>query len=358
MPKMGAEYQIKVFVEVNWFPCVLISNHFAIKIFMTSTKDNLMTSLKSSSMKLSLLSTACLLALTPQVYAQNLIDTTQDLGSVLNQFATVANVEIMFSPQLVSNQTTSTPDISGAPRSHLVKILSGTGLTFKEPSQNVFIITEANDIQLPGNSGGISTAAVSTANISQTSTQVSPQNSIDNASQPNRIDRDAAPGAISGQVLDEFSGQPLAGAIVSLGGTKRTVATDTRGFYRFSAAPVGEYSISVSYLGSETQSHRVGIVSGEPITRNFSLASHTEVIVVQGSRSSLQQALNQQLAADNSATVVSSDLLGSFPAETIAEALRRVSGVSFSRDAATGVKVIVSRFEALTHRPLISNLTA
>ena len=55
-----------------------------------------------------------------------------------------------------------------------------------------------------------------------------------------------------------------------------------------------------------------------------------------GYRSAIEVALNQQKNADNNSTVVASDLLGGFPAETVSEALRRVPGVAFGRDADTG----------------------
>jgi len=299
---------------------------------MDFERDTLMTLLQLQLLRFSSIGCAVLFLLVSPLYAQNSIDSSQDLGSVLNRFATDANVEILFSPDLVNNRNAADEDFSGTPQIHLTKILSGTGLSYEEPSQNVFVIKATG-----GQQNAYATTSVGTVAISaQAANQESLLNSGEGASPPTRVDLEATAGVISGQVLDHISGQPLAGAIVSLEGSDSTTSTDTRGFYRFSAAPVGEYNVSVSYLGSESQTLPVTVESGQSATLNFSLDNQLEVVVVYGNRSSLQQALNQQRAASNSASVVSSDLLGSFPAETIAEALRRVPGVSFARDAATG----------------------
>lgn len=298
-----------------------------------------MISPKILSLKSGLIVSAASLVLALPAYAQPSLENAKELGDVLNQFATEANVEILFSPDLVNEHVANAAELSGEPRENLLKILSGTGLSFEEPSPDVFIITEATAPTMPtfpkeqASSETIRTNVQKTAKVQ---TQTPQTTDTTPASLPNRIDLEAAPGVISGQVTDQFSGQALAGAIVMLEGSGRTTSTDTRGFYRFSAAPVGEYDVTVNYLGSEFQSSRVQVASRQSVKQNFSLGNPLDVLVVYGTRSSLQQALNQQRAASNSATVVSSDLLGDFPSETISEALRRVSGVTFTRDADTG----------------------
>ena len=298
-----------------------------------------MTSPNFRSLKSGLIGSAALFVLALPAYAQPSLENTKDLGSVLNAFATEANVEIMFSPGLVDKRIASAESFSGEPRLDLSKILSGTGLTFEEPSPDVFIITAA--VKQPAQTAPVQSLKPETVitNIKKTAqidTPTPQDATVTDMPLPNRIDLEAAPGVITGQVVDRFSGQALAGAIVMLEGSGRTTSTDVRGFYRFSSAPVGDYGISVNYLGAEFQSQRVRVTSGESVTANFSLGNQLDEVVTYGNRSSLQQALNQQRAADNSSTVVASDLLGSFPAENIAEALRRVPGVSFQRDGATG----------------------
>lgn len=298
-----------------------------------------MTTPQFRSLKSALIGSTALFVLALPAYAQPLVQSTKDLGQVLNQFATDANVEILFSPDLVSERVVNEAELSGEPRENLSKILSGTGLSFEEPSPDVFIITEAAAPTVPASSKEQARSETIRTNVLQTAqlqTQAPSTVEVTPTALPNRVDLEAAPGVVSGQVIDRFSGQALAGAIVRLEGSGRTTSTDVRGFYRFPSAPVGEYGISVNYLGAEFQSRRLSVVSGEAVTQNFSLGNELDEVVIYGNRSSLQQALNQQRAADNSSTVVSSDLMGSFPAENISEALRRVSGVTFSRNEASG----------------------
>ncbi|MCF6264072.1 MAG: TonB-dependent receptor [Xanthomonadales bacterium] len=148
-----------------------------------------------------------------------------------------------------------------------------------------------------------------------------------------------ATGVISGKVTNDLSKAALTGAILKLEGTRFTATTNSRGEYRFASVPSGTYLLTVSYLGYDNSEVELIITDSDPIRQNFELGSaehRLEEVVVVGTRSSLAQALNQQRAAENSATVISSDLLNSFSAETVSEALRRVSGVTFSRDPATG----------------------
>lgn len=297
-----------------------------------------MTSVKNRSLKSGLICGAALFVLAMPVYAQPSVTVQKDLSEVLNNFATESNVEILFSPGLVKKRIAAEESYTGQPRESLSKILSGTGLSFEEPSPDVFIITEAATQPTPRQTIKESKTATKSATVTK-SAQVQDggaEPTVVSTDVPYRVDLEATPGVISGQVKDRISGQSLAGAIVLLEGSGRTTSTDSRGFYRFATAPVGEYKISVNYLGSEFQARQIAVQPGQAVTQNFSLGNALEELVVYGNRSSLQQALNQQRSASNSSTVVSSDLMGSFPAETISEALRRVSGVTFTRDAESG----------------------
>jgi outer membrane cobalamin receptor len=58
---------------------------------------------------------------------------------------------------------------------------------------------------------------------------------------------------IHGRVVDEETGQPLAGANVLVQGTGYGAVTDENGMYRIEDLFVGEYSLQASYLGYETR---------------------------------------------------------------------------------------------------------
>ena len=69
-----------------------------------------MTFNKFNSLKSSLIGGAALFVLALPAYAQATVKTSKDLGSVLNQFASAANVEILFSPGASSRASTVFPD--------------------------------------------------------------------------------------------------------------------------------------------------------------------------------------------------------------------------------------------------------
>lgn len=70
--------------------------------------------------------------------------------------------------------------------------------------------------------------------------------------------------------------------------------------------------------------------------------SGVEEVVVYGSRAAQQSSLAKQRAADNIATVLSSDISGKFPDSTVAESMRRAPGISFQRSERGGEGEFIS----------------
>jgi CarboxypepD_reg-like domain len=58
-----------------------------------------------------------------------------------------------------------------------------------------------------------------------------------------------ATAAVAGVVVDAHTRQPLAGALVELGGATRAIATDVEGRFRFDAVPLGSRELIVSLVG-------------------------------------------------------------------------------------------------------------
>lgn len=281
------------------------------------------------SLKTILTSGAASIALCSVSLAKSADHTDRDLATALNAFANDANLEIMFSPELVENQVAHDVEAvanEAEPEIVLDALLDGTGLVYHEAAPRVYVVTAEGDLK-----GALA------GRLSYYRGQLEEISEVASSSGPAGPDLEGArPGVLQGRVVDEATGAALAGAILTLEGTGLTASTNITGDYRFAAAPAGEYNLIVSYLGASAE---VQIVTVEPSSRtvqNFSLVTTRDEIVVRGNRSSLLQALNQQRAAANNSTVVASDLLGSFPAETVSEALRRVPGVAFERDAETG----------------------
>lgn len=280
-------------------------------------------------LKAALASGAASIALCSVSLASSTNQADQDLATALNAFANEANLEIMFSPELVENQVVHDVEAvanAAEPEMALDALLEGTGLVYHEAAPRVYVVAAEGDIK-----------GMLSGRLSYYRGQLQEVSEVAASSQPGGASPEGTPpGVLQGRVVDEATGAALAGAILRLEGTGLTASTNIAGDYRFAAAPAGEYNLVVSYLGASSEIQTVTVDSNSRTVQNFSLVTTRDEIVVRGNRSSLLQALNQQRAAANNSTVVASDLLGSFPAETVSEALRRVPGVAFARDADTG----------------------
>ncbi|WP_417625035.1 TonB-dependent receptor [Paremcibacter congregatus] len=250
---------------------------------------------------------------------------SQDLAVALNQFATKTNCEILYAPGLVKNLRATKLQGSYAPKEALRLLLVGTGLVFEEAAQKVYILkpkgrTLPVDGKVPG--GIQDKSSLVNGNLSREGATSSPDAN--------------KPGEITGRVYDTATERGLPGAILTLGGSTLTAVADDRGHYRFPAVPPGRYTLTVDYIGVNAKPVEIEIGATQRVTQNFETGALLEDIIVYANRSSLAQALNQQRSAANASTVIAADLLGSFPAESVAEALRRAPGVSFARDDVTG----------------------
>ncbi len=143
---------------------------------------------------------------------------------------------------------------------------------------------------------------------------------------------------LTGKVTDTSGEAPLQGAIVSIDGLNRSASTDRFGEYRIANLEPGDYSVTVSYVGTGNVSRTVSV----PATgTNLDFAIGRDVryldnILVVGSAAAQAGAINQQRAADAIISVVDSDGLGNFPDTTVADSLQRVPGLSIVTDQGEG----------------------
>jgi len=79
----------------------------------------------------------------------------------------------------------------------------------------------------------------------------------------------ASPGAITGAVTDNGSGQPLGGATVSYSGGSTTA--DAAGHYTLSAVAAGTYTVTATASGHVSQNQTVTVSAGATTTQNFAL---------------------------------------------------------------------------------------
>ncbi|XUU60574.1 TonB-dependent receptor [Erythrobacter sp. HA6-11] len=220
----------------------------------------------------------------------------QPLETALDQFAQVSSADLLYSSVLVEGKQSTRVSGTFTPAEALRRMLSGTGLTATQVSQSTFSLREAGT--------------------------------------PDRAD--STQSQVSGIVRSAATGTALPGARVEVVGTDLVANTDDRGFFYFPSVAQSASDLRITYLGEPSVLYPIPDNAFDRTRIGIAFGEASNDIVVVGYLSSLQKSLNQQLRATNNSTVISSDLLGSFPAENVPEALRRVPGVAFGRDDATG----------------------
>lgn len=147
-----------------------------------------------------------------------------------------------------------------------------------------------------------------------------------------------AVGKLEGQIRDNSSQQPLAGATVTLKELNLSQQAGRDGRFFFVGVKDGDYTLVVNYLGAMTTEHKISIRDKQTTLQDISLNSQDDVehIRVVGQQGALSKSMNRQRGADNVLSVVSADVLGNFPDSNISESLQRVPGLSIERDQGEG----------------------
>jgi len=147
-----------------------------------------------------------------------------------------------------------------------------------------------------------------------------------------------AVGKLEGQIRDNNSQQPLAGATVTLKELNLSQQAGRDGRFFFVGVQDGDYTLVVNYLGAMTSEHKISIRDKQTTLQDISLSSQDDVehIRVVGQQGALSKSMNRQRGADNVLSVVSADVLGNFPDSNISESLQRVPGLSIERDQGEG----------------------
>ena len=103
----------------------------------------------------------------------------------------------------------------------------------------------------------------------------------------------AQTGTITGQVTDQATGAPLAGAQVVVVGTNLGVPTNELGRYLIVGAPVGTQQVRVSLIGYAQSTMAVTVTAGETVVQDFQLvtsAIELEAVVVNAATGREQRA--------------------------------------------------------------------
>lgn len=154
----------------------------------------------------------------------------------------------------------------------------------------------------------------------------------------------ATAGTITGTVTDEAGVRALQGAQVTLEELSRVDEADRGGSFRFTDVPAGTYTLVARFVGA-TPSRQQVVVPAEGQVRSHLLLGDGgkgghEILVV-GLGANQASALSRQKAADGVESVLTRDAIGQNPDQNVAEALRRVPGVSIQDDQGEGRFVVI-----------------
>lgn len=165
----------------------------------------------------------------------------------------------------------------------------------------------------------------------------------------------AQTGRFSGRVQNVATGAYLEGALVTVESTQHSTLTARDGTFYFPALPSGEYRVTVSYTGLDSQTVSVTIGAGENVPREFGLSSKVyamDAFTVAGEREGNALAITQQRNAPNVKNVLSSDAFGNIADQNIGNLLMRLPGVTEEMGegevAAVSVRGISSSMNAVT----------
>ena len=134
----------------------------------------------------------------------------------------------------------------------------------------------------------------------------------------------AQEGSITGYVVDNKK-VGLVGAVV--------YTTDLNGRYRLVDIPIGEYDMTVSYVGYKKIEKRIKVTEK---TKEYNFVMDENLVlndvVVAGTAGGALKTLNQQQASSRIMNVIPANQIGSFPDPNIGDALKRIAGIHVQYD--------------------------
>jgi iron complex outermembrane receptor protein len=106
--------------------------------------------------------------------------------------------------------------------------------------------------------------------------------------------------AVTGRIIDRESGQPLAGAHISLPGTTQGAISRADGTYRLPLAP-GRHVVFVSYVGYAPRRDTVDVPPDQSVQRDYALehgVSQLDAAIITGTRAHDRTVLNSAVPVD------------------------------------------------------------
>jgi TonB-dependent receptor len=154
----------------------------------------------------------------------------------------------------------------------------------------------------------------------------------------------AGSGTLKGRVFDKDTKEALPGATVLVKGTSIGASTDLNGDFVIHNAPAGEQTIVVSYVGYHSSDEKVDIPDNQILQEDFYLSATAvqgKVVIVTAQAQGQIQAINQQLASNKIANIVSAAKIQELPDFNAAQAISRLPGVSVLQSSGEADKVVI-----------------
>jgi TonB-dependent receptor len=146
-------------------------------------------------------------------------------------------------------------------------------------------------------------------------------------------------GDLTGHVVRSRDSQPVAAASVQIAETSARTATNAQGAYAFKDLKPGVYTLLVTPAGATTLQHKVTVAAGKPTQDDFSVESEMSAlqqIVVLSQRSTIEVARAAQFEAPNLVNIATYAEIRKIPDVSVAEAVRRIPGISLETDEGEG----------------------
>lgn len=156
-------------------------------------------------------------------------------------------------------------------------------------------------------------------------------------------------GVIRGEVTDATGDFTFSDAEVRIEGERRREVTGRDGRFSFTNVPEGEYELVSEYGGAMPERVGVTVVAGQTSRVSIRIgggseqgnATQLEGLLIDSQAAGQAAAINRRRRAPSVIDVLSSDSVGNFPDQNVAEALQRAPGISVQRDQGEGRFVVI-----------------
>jgi len=147
-------------------------------------------------------------------------------------------------------------------------------------------------------------------------------------------------GTVRGRVVDAAKGGALPGATITAAGATATAGAD--GGFELDNVPDGPVDLTVHYVGFDDKTLTL-TSSDNPEIATIALSGDLAAgdIVVTGNRLAERRALQTKKSADNVVEALYANDVGKLPDQNVAEAVRRLPGISVANDQGEGRYVII-----------------